>query len=76
VSDKDALIKEKSELIKQMLEMQKKFIGIEHDGGIDPKDYYSPAPGSELEGYVKQYNELARKVNKLAHEIKESGHIH
>lgn len=76
MSDKDALMKEKSELIKEMLEMQKKFIGIEQSGGIDPKDYYYPAAGSDLEGYVEKYNELARKVNKLAHEIKESGHIH
>lgn len=76
MSDKDALMKEKEELIKQMLEMQKKFINLEHNGGIDPENYYNPAPGSELEGYVTQYNELAKKVNKLAHQIKESGHIH
>lgn len=78
MSDKEALMKEKNELIKQMLEMQKKFIGVEHaaEGGINPEQYYNPAPGTELEGYIAEYNELARKVNKLAHEIKESGHIH
>ena len=76
MSDKDALIKEKSELIAKMLKMQKKFVDLEHSEGIDPGKYYDPAPGSALEGYVDQYNELAHRVNKLAHQIKESGHIH
>ena len=76
MSDKQALIKEKNELITQMLEMQKKFVGLEHAQGIDPGEYYNPPSGSPLETYVAEYNELAKKVNKLAHEIKESGHIH
>ncbi len=76
MSDKEALIKEKNELVAKMLEMQKKFIDLEHGKGIDPGDYYNPAPGSPLESYVADYNDLAQKVNRLAHEIKESGHIH
>lgn len=76
MSDKDTLIKEKSQLIVKMLEMQKKFIDLEHGKGIDPGEYYYPPAGSPLENYVDEYNELARKVNKLAHEIKGSGHIH
>lgn len=76
MSDVAALIKEKNELIQKMLEMQKKFIGLEHEHGLDPKNYYHPAPGSDLDGYVKEYNDVAQRVNKLAHEIKGSGHIH
>ena len=76
MSDKEALIKEKSELIAKMLEMQKKFVDLEHKDGIDPGEYYNPPSGSPLENYVAEYNDLARQVNKLAHEIKESGHIH
>ncbi len=76
MSDKEALLKEKSELISKMLEMQKKFVDLEHNNGIDPGEYYNPPAGSPLENYVAEYNELARKVNELAHEIKGSGHIH
>jgi hypothetical protein len=76
MSEKDVLIREKSELIAKMLEMQEKFVDLEHNEGLDPGKYYDPAPGSALEGYVEQYNELAQRVNKLAHQIKESGHIH
>ena len=76
MSEKEALMKEKSELITKMLEMQKKFIGLEQSEGIDPGEYYNPPSGSPLENYVDEYNELAKKVNKLAHDIKESGHIH
>ncbi len=76
MSDKEALMKEKNELVTKMLEMQKKFIDLEHDGGINPGDYYNPAPGAALETYVADYNDLAKTVNQLAHEIKESGHIH
>jgi hypothetical protein len=59
-----------------MLELQEKFIQLEHKEGVDPEDYYVPAAGSFLEQYRKEYQELAGRVNKLAHEIKGSGHIH
>lgn len=74
--DKTALIKEKQDLIKKMLEMQKHFISAEHDGGVEPGNYYNPKPGTTFDGYVKEYNDIAQRVNKLAHEIKGSGHIH
>ena len=74
--DKAALIKEKKELITKMLEMQKRFISAEHDGGVDPGEYYNPKAGSTFDGYVQEYNDIAQRVNKIAHEIKGSGHIH
>jgi hypothetical protein len=76
MSDKDALVKEKNELVKKMLEMQKKFIDLEHSGEVDPKSYYAPDAGTYLDEYRREYHTLAMRVNKLAHEIKESGHIH
>jgi hypothetical protein len=76
MSDNEALMKERAELIQKMLEMQKKFIDIEHATGIDPKDYYAPEGGTYLDEYRREYNNLAMRVNKLAHQIKESGHIH
>ncbi len=57
----------KAELIKEMLEMQKKFSDYEHANGVDPQDYFTPKPGSELDGYRAKYQELANKVVDLAH---------
>ncbi len=76
MSDVEALIKEKNELIQKMLEMQQQFVDLEHKEGLDPKDFYTPENGTFLEKYKNEYNEMAKRVNKLAHEIKGSGHIH
>lgn len=59
---------EKQELIRQMIEMQKKFADYEHQDGIEAKDYFVPESGHPLDGYRQQYAELARKVLDLAHE--------
>jgi hypothetical protein len=58
----------KAELIKEMLEMQKKFINYEHINGIDPQEYFTPGSGEELDGYRQKYMELAMKVVDMAHE--------
>jgi len=58
----------KTELIKEMLEMQKKFISHEHDRGIDPQEYFAPESDSDLDGYRQKYTEIAMKVVDLAHE--------
>jgi hypothetical protein len=58
---------EKQDLIKRMLELQKKFIDYEHEHGLEMKDYYTPQPGHPLEGYRQEYAELATKVVDLAH---------
>lgn len=58
---------EKQDLIKRMLELQKKFIEYEHQNGVDPHDYYTPAAGHPLAGYREEYQELATKVVDLAH---------
>lgn len=75
-SDKAALMKEKNDLIRKMVEMQTKFAELEHQDGISPKTYYVPESGTFIEEYRREYEEMARRVNKLAHEIKGSGHIH
>jgi hypothetical protein len=61
----------KAELIKEMLEMQKKFADYEHKNGVDPQEYFTPEPGSELDGYRQKYMEMAMKVVDMAH--KEAG---
>ena len=58
----------KQELIKEMLEMQKKFTAYEQANGVDPKDYFSPESGHELDGYRQKYMEMAMKVVDMAHE--------
>ena len=58
----------KAELIKEMLEMQKKFISYEQVNGVDPQEYFAPEAGSELDGFREKYQELANKVVDLAHE--------
>lgn len=58
----------KQDMIKEMLEMQKKFSTYEQANGVDPKDYFTPEAGSELDGYRAKYQELANKVVDMAHE--------
>ncbi len=57
----------KAELIKEMLEMQKKFSSYEKANGVDPQEYFKPEAGSELDGYRQKYQELANKVVDMAH---------
>ena len=63
---------EKQDIIKKMLEMQKKFIAYEHANGVNPEDYFNPADDHELAGYRQQYQELASKLVDMAHEEKGS----
>jgi hypothetical protein len=58
----------KQELIKEMLEMQKKFTAYEQANGVDPQEYFTPEAGSELDGYRQKYMEMAMKVVDMAHE--------
>ena len=68
MSDKEALMQEKKELIDKMLEMQKKFIEHEHQHGISGKDYYASEEGL-LANYRQEYMDLANRVIDIAHEI-------
>ena len=63
---------EKQKIIKQMLEMQKKFIDLEHDGEFRVDEYYDTDGDSELAKYKNAYNELAIRLVDLAHEDKGS----
>ncbi len=63
---------EKQELIKKLIEMQKMFIEQEHDGGIDPKDYFVPEEGHPLHGFRQEFMDLANKLVDMAHKEKGS----
>lgn len=66
------VMSEKQDLIKEMMEMQKKFIAYEEANGVEMQDYFTPAGGHELDGYRQKYMELANKVVDLAHAEKGS----
>lgn len=68
MSDIEALKAEKAELIAEMLEMQKKFMDIEHDSGITGKDYYYSDEGL-LSDYREVYMQKAMRVVELSHQI-------
>jgi hypothetical protein len=58
---------DKAAKIKEMIAMQKKFMEYEHKNGVDPKDYFTPQSGHDLDGYREKYQELANDVVDIAH---------
>ncbi len=52
----------KAELIKEMLEMQAKFIADEQAGKFEAEDYYI----GEGKSYRERYHELASEVREMA----------
>ncbi len=58
---------EKQAIIKEMMEMQRKFIELEHAGGFTAREYYDNEGNSELSTYKKRYDELATKLVDMAH---------
>lgn len=68
MSDTEALLNEKQELINRMLDMQRQFIEYEHEHGVSGKDYWASEEGL-LADYRQEYLELANRVVDLAHRI-------
>ena len=68
MSDKQALLDEKSKLIADMQEMQKQFIDYEHENGIGGKDYYYSQEGL-LKDYREKYNDMAARLVDVSHEL-------
>jgi hypothetical protein len=71
MTDVSALLQEKNGLILKMLEMQHKFIALEHQQGVTLKEYYTSDTGL-LQNYRHEYAVMANRVVNLAHEIKGS----
>lgn len=57
----------KAEKIAELIAMQKKFIEYEHKNGVEPKDYFTPESGHELDGYRQKYQDIATEVAEIAH---------
>jgi hypothetical protein len=68
MSDKQALLDEKSKLIADMLEMQKEFIDYEHENGMGGKDYYYSQEGL-LKDYREKYNDMAVRLVDVSHAL-------
>jgi len=64
---------DKQELIKEMLELQKKFVNYEHQQGVNPDEYWGDTDAKHpLHQYRERYAEIASKVIDLAHAEKHS----
>ncbi|MCP4876467.1 MAG: hypothetical protein GY896_13485 [Gammaproteobacteria bacterium] len=63
---------EKQEIIKQMMEMQRKFIDLEQSGKFSAEEYYDTEGDSELAIHKRNFEELATRLVDLAHEEKGS----
>jgi hypothetical protein len=63
---------DKQELIKKLLEMQKKFIDYEHENGVEMKDYFAADEGHPLKGFRQDYMALANQLVDMAHTEKGS----
>ncbi len=58
----------KQEKIKQLIEMQKKFIEKEQNTGVSMQEYFSPDEQSELHGYSENYMKIAMEIVADAHQ--------
>ncbi len=58
----------KQEKIKQLIEMQKKFIEKEQNTGVSMQEYFSPDEQSELHGYSEDYMKIAMEIVEDAHQ--------
>ncbi|MCP4472127.1 MAG: hypothetical protein GY815_15865 [Gammaproteobacteria bacterium] len=63
---------EKQEIIRQMMELQRKFIDLEHNGEFSAEEYYDSEGDSELARHKRSFEELATKLVDLAHAEKGS----
>ena len=65
MSDKHAKIQE-------LLEMQRRFIALDRERGVDMNEYFAPSEDSQLHNYRQSYMECAMDIVALAHQEKGS----
>lgn len=63
---------DRNTLIKELIEMQKKFIEEEHKNGFDAKNYFNPESGHALDGYRQTFMSKAMELCDAAHADKGS----
>ena len=63
---------EKQEIIKEIMDLQRRFIDMEQQGQFSAEQYYDSDGDSELAQYKRRHEELATRLVDLAHEEKGS----
>lgn len=63
---------EKQAIIKEMLDLQHKFIELEQRGDFSTEEYYDSDGETEVARHKRNYEELATKLVDLAHAEKGS----
>lgn len=63
---------EKQDIIKQMMELQRRFIELEQNGEFSAQEYYDTEGESELARHKRSFDELAARLVDLAHAEKGS----
>jgi hypothetical protein len=63
---------EKQKIIKQMMDLQHKFIELEQRGDFSTEEYYDPEGDTELARHKRSFDELATRLVDLAHAEKGS----
>ena len=63
---------EKQEIIKQMMDLQHKFIELEQRGDFSTEEYYDSEGDTELARHKRSFDELATRLVDLAHAEKGS----
>ena len=63
---------EKQAIIKEMLDLQHKFIELEQRGDFSSEEYYDSDGETEVARHKRNYEELATKLVDLAHAEKGS----
>ena len=63
---------EKQEIIKEIMDLQRRFIDLEQHGQFSAEQYYDSDGDSELAKYKRRHEELATRLVDLAHEEKGS----
>jgi hypothetical protein len=63
---------EKQAIIKEMLELQHKFIALEQRGEFSTEEYYDSDGETEVARHKRNFDELATKLVDLAHADKGS----
>jgi len=54
-------------MIKELIEMQRKFIAEEHKHGFDAKNYFNPESGHPLDGYRETFRDKSMALVDEAH---------
>jgi hypothetical protein len=63
---------DRNTLIKELIDMQKKFIEEEHKNGFQAKNYFAPEAGHPLDGFRETFRDKSMELVDAAHADKGS----